>query len=405
MKQFLLNCVLALLLLASPGVFAQVTVTSSDSLTCFLHCTTLTAHVIGDRPTNSGITIDDYFQTTPDPIGFTFNFYGVPYTTCLIGPNGNICFDAALAGAYTDWVISGPLAGTATVRNSICGPWCDMDIVFGGSITYSLDGVAPNRKYVITYCRTGMYSSSSCPGEFTTSQVILYEGSNIVEVHIAHKTVCTAWNSGRAICGVQNAAGTVSTVAPGRDWTPTWGATDEAWRYTPMSGGTTYSVTSIPFAPVPYDTSSIYWYNVTTGAYLGTGPTIYVCPTVPTVYRACALGCSDTSSGYYTVSPAGTLVIGVAITDPSHCSDKDGSITVRGLTPGMIDTIYYNLGGVPQPPFIATVSATGTIVIPNLCAALTDVGYSAEPRDRLRQGLKGRAIRAGEGPDTSGSGA
>src|SRR5579872_6155209 len=97
--------------------------------------------------------------------------------------------------------------------NNISGPWRDIDIFYTGTPvgteTYSTDGVAPFRKFVLTWCSCSMYS---CGTQLTTSQIILYETTNIIEVHIAQKLVCTDWNpstppgaGGRAIVGVQNA--------------------------------------------------------------------------------------------------------------------------------------------------------------------------------------------------------
>jgi gliding motility-associated-like protein len=353
---------------------AQVTIVSSDSLSCTSPCTWLKAIMVGDNPTDAGITIDDFFPTTPNPIGFTFYFYGLPYTQCLIGPNGNISFNTALAGTFTDWNITGPLLGNTTVLNTICGPWCDIDISplppSSGIVTFSTDGVAPNRKYSITYCSTHMFS---CTSQFTTSQIVMFETSNIIEVHVAHKDICTTWNpstppgaGGRAIIGVQNAAGTDAVAAPGRDWTPVWSATNESWRFTPS--GSTYTVASIPFSPIPLASSPILWYNVTTGAYLGIHDSINVCPTTTTTYKAGAMGCADTSFGFYTLTPNGGVAVTTTFTNPTQCGLCDGSIVFHGLTPGAIDTITYSLGGVPQPTLIATVSATGTITIDGLCA-------------------------------------
>jgi gliding motility-associated-like protein len=349
---------------------AQVNVTSSDTVTCLTPTTTLTAHVIGDVPHPSGITIDDEFESTPNPIGFTFSFYGNPYTQCLIGPNGNICFDLSQAGMFTDWTISAALLGNPTVYNTICGPWEDMDIVYGGTITYSTDGVAPNRKFVVTYCATHMYS---CTTQYTTSQVIMYETTNIIEVHLTHKDICTDWNpdsppgaGGRAILGVENSTGSKATVAPGRDWEPVWSATDEAWRFTPI-GDTDYAVTSIGYAPIPFDSSTIYWYNATTGAYLGTGATQTVTPTTTTMYKAGALGCADTSFGYYTIVISRPTMT-VTSANPTLCGASNGSITLHGLTAGVAVTVTYDMGGVAQPPVTGTVGAGGTFVIPGLAS-------------------------------------
>jgi gliding motility-associated-like protein len=345
---------------------AQVTVTSSDSLSCTVPCTVLTANVVGDAPTNSGITVDDIYSGVL-PIGFTFNFYGTNHTNVVIGPNGTLCFDLTLAGAFDPWPISAVLLGNPSKFNNICGPWCDIDISTpdGGTITYSLTGAAPFRKYIVTFCRDRMFS---CTTQITSTQIILYETTNIIECHIATKPVCATWNSGRAIIGVQNATGTAATVAPGRDFPAVYTCTNEAWRFTPNATVSSYTVASIVYAPIPYATSPVYWYNDNTGAYLGVGLTQTVCPTVTTRYKAGALGCADTSFGYYTVTPSPSFTISLTSTNPTLCEACDGTITVSGFTPGLLDTITYELGGVPQPPVYAIASAAGTVTITGLCA-------------------------------------
>ncbi len=343
---------------------AQVTITSSDSLGCTTTCTTLTAHLIGDLPTDALITVDDVYSIV-HPIGFSFKFYSNIYSSLLIGANGTLCFDTTLATAYDPWPITAVLLGNASKFNNICGPWCDIFVPAGGTITYSTDGVAPNRKFAVTWCHTAMFS---CTSEWITTQIIIYETTNIAEVHIAHHTSC-AWNSGNAIVGVQNATGTAATVAPGRDYPSTWTATDEAWRFTPDTSYTSYTVASIPYAPVPYAASVLRWYDAGTGAFLGSGDTLRVCPTVSTTYKVGAIGCdADTTWGYYTVTPSPFLSISLTTTDPTQCGACDGTITVHGLTAGLSDTIHYDRAGVPQPPFIATVSGGGTITITGLCA-------------------------------------
>lgn len=354
---------------------SQVTVTSSDSLTCATPCTWLTAIKNGNNPIDAGITIDDFFPTAPNPIGFSFLFYGTPYTQCLIGPNGNICFDATLAGSYTPWPITAPLLGNPNVLNCICGPWTDIDISVAppssGIITYSTDGVAPNRRYSITYCATHMFD---CTSQYTTTQVIMYETSNIIEIHLTHKDICTTWNpsappgtGGRAIIGVQNALGTDAVTAPGRDWTPVWSATNEAWRFTPAAGGTTYTVASIPYTPIPLASSPVHWYNVNTGAYLGAANFISVCPTVTTTYKAGALGCADTSFGYYTVTPPTLTMGGIDQVNPTTCLICDGKLILHGLPPSETFSITYDFFGTPQPAIAATSNAMGDVTMGGLC--------------------------------------
>jgi gliding motility-associated-like protein len=301
---------ICILIVRTTGARSQVVVTSSDSLSCVVSCTDLTADVTGYSFAISGITVDDQFSSVI-PIGFSFDFYGTAYTQCIIGSNGVVSFNTAYAGSYNDFAINttllgAPLSGEPDIRNLIAGPWCDIDITGGsaGTITYAIGGIAPNRRFVVNFCDDHMFG---CTTQFTTSQVILFETSNIIEVHIANKAVCASWNSGYAICGIVNAASTTSTNAPGRDFPSVWSATNEAWRFIPVSSGATYTVSAIPFAPMPLISSAIYWYNANTGSYITTGPTINVCPTTTTTYKAGALGCADTSFGYYTVTPVGAL--------------------------------------------------------------------------------------------------
>lgn len=364
---FLLLCMISFI---SVG-YSQVTVTSRDTVDCTHPQTLLSASFFGDNPTDAGIRIDDQYPSATHSIGFNFSFYGINYNTCLIGPNGTISFDTSLVGAYAPYVISAVLLGNPSVYNSICGPWCDIDVTgmgsytypAGGTITYSRVGTAPYRRFIVTFCRDAMYS---CITQYTSTQIILYETTNIIETHVAHKTICS-WNGGYAIIGVQNRTGSAATVAPGRDFPSTYTCTDEAWRFTPNSSGSSYTVASIPFAPIPYASSALYWYNANTGAYLGTGATMMVSPTATTTYKTGALGCTDTSFGYYTVVP-NFITIAETHTEPTACGACDGTITLSGLTPGSIDTVRYVYGGTGRGPIIQTVSATGTITLTGLCA-------------------------------------
>ena len=263
--------------------------------------------------TSASVSLDDIYSNVID-MGFSFNYFGAPHTQCIIGANGNICFDLTQAMGYNPWPISGPLLGNPSALNSICGPWCDMDIVYTGStdgeITYFTYGIAPNRQFVANYCHNSMYY---CPAQFTTTQMILYESTNIIEVHIAHKDTCSAWNGGYAIVGLEGDSATAIT-APGRDYPAKWAVDNEAWRFTPS--GSTYTVSSIPYANIPYYT--VYWYDSVTNAYLGSGDSIVLTPTAPTTYKAVAVTCSDTgstgidtnSTGYMHLLPVSSTGIG-----------------------------------------------------------------------------------------------
>jgi len=368
---FLSSC----LILLSFGSRGQVILTM-DTVYCGSTTTTLHATVIGDVPLSSGIVEDDIYAPSAYPLGFTFDFYGTPYTQVLIGANGNLSFDLSLAGAYDPWPISAALLGNTSVLNCICGPWCDIYVPAYGIITYSNDGTAPNRRFIVNFCRCAMFS---CTTQWITTQMVLNETTNDVDVYVAHKTFCTSWNSGAAIIGVQNAAGTDAVVAPGRDFPATYNCVDEGWKFTPISGGTTYSVTPVPFSPVPYPATMLYWYDSSTGAFIDSGSTLTVSATTSGTYTCAALGCGDTSFSYIHVS---AVSLGVQLftfgsgpgtsnsTNPTQCGTANGTITLRGhkMIPGSSDTIAFDYNGVPQPHVIATVASDSSILISGLCA-------------------------------------
>ena len=131
--------------------YGQVWVTGDSLIGCGVSSATLVANMIGDNPIDCSIGMDDIYST-PFTLGFTFNFYGTNYTQVLVGANGNLCFDMGLSGAYDPWPISAALLGNTSVLNNICGPWCDIDYAdYGGTCTYSSDGVAPNRKFIVNF--------------------------------------------------------------------------------------------------------------------------------------------------------------------------------------------------------------------------------------------------------------
>lgn len=62
--------------------------------------------------------------------------------------------------------------------------------------------------------------------------------------------------------------------------------------------------------------------------------------------------------------------------NPPYCGICTGTITLHGLFPGQLDTIYYTKNGVAQTPVVATVAGDSTITITGLCAGLYD-GFTA----------------------------
>ena len=72
----------------------------------------------------------------------------------------------------------------------------------------------------------------SCTTISSGSQIVLYEGTNIIDVYNAQKVLCSTWNLGHAVEGIQNSSATTAYVVPGRNNTQ-WTAANDAWRFRP----------------------------------------------------------------------------------------------------------------------------------------------------------------------------
>lgn len=216
------------------------------------------------------VNIDDTWSSAIS-LPFTFCFFGQPYTELKVGSNGLISFDNAItAGSFCEWDItnSGSLPSTGLYTNSIMGPYHDIDPSLGGDLRYQILGAAPCRIFVISYSSVPLYNLANCPNNGAqTHQIVLYETTNAIEIYIENKEICTNWNDGLAIEGIQDATGTVAFTVPGRN-SGTWSAQNDAWRFTP-NGPSIVQVN---------------WYEGPT--LLGSGNSINVCPSAGTTYTA-----------------------------------------------------------------------------------------------------------------------
>jgi len=354
----------------STGAWSQVTITvpsGDDTIVCNGEPITMTA--IASGFSYHHLTLADDIYSSKIPMGFSFDFYGSTYTKCLISSNGYVSFDTTKAGMFSDWTLGPGIPSNTACKKSVCGIYSDIYIPAGGNIYYGTAGVAPNRKFVVEFCNTHMFS---CTTQYCSFQIILYEGSNLAEVHIRHKDHCSGWNNGYGIEGVEKTNPT-GTAAPGRNVPTSWSVTvPDGRRFTPDTAFVNYTCDTIPFAPIPDSASGIYWYDAS-GAFIDSGASITVTPIPPTYYVAVAVSCSDTSRDTAFILPGVTPPIeAFTTTSPSVCGACDGTITLYGIAPGASDTITYTYGGVEQPPVIATAGADSTITLTGMCAGTYD---------------------------------
>ncbi|HYV93174.1 MAG TPA: hypothetical protein VE978_15470 [Chitinophagales bacterium] len=217
---------------------------------------------------------DDIYTDLID-LGFSFNFFGNNYSNCVLSGNGYLSFDASLANQYSPWQITHAIPSSLNPMNAVYGPWQDLDpYVFPyGELQYSTIEGDSGKIFVFNYCQVPMYQ---CNDSLSTGQILIYENSNVIEVHLTEKDTCTIWNNGAAIEGIQNATGSIAYVVSGRNYPSQWAVTNDAYRFTPITN-TTYTVTSIPYSPIPLVSSAFKWYNEN-GNYIGIGNAITVTP-------------------------------------------------------------------------------------------------------------------------------
>ena len=270
MKKGLLSLLIALCCFAS-GAKAQIALAFDDTLICRGATITMRASVTGELDGTSG---DDYFSPSAINIGFPFNFFGQTHTQCLTSGNNFITFNTALAGMASSWTWAAA-TGNGQVNNSILLAFQDLDLNYGGYLQYQTFGSPGSRKFVVQYCDVPKYGGS-CHQYKVTNQVILYEGSNIIEFHtesMPGSPGCPSTNpTANAIQGVRymSPTGLNEVFTPGRGPADMWGntgGTNTSRRFTPVNGpnGITYTVDSIPYNPwyiiQSVNSNLIRWYD------------------------------------------------------------------------------------------------------------------------------------------------
>ena len=302
---------------------AQI-ITSPDTAVCGSYEDTLQAL----SAVQSSMFSDDQHDVLLD-IGFTFNFYGLPYTQLVVSGNGYVTFDATQASSYSPWNIAAAIPNPGNLpENAIMAPWQDLNTFIGGNIFYGMTGVAPNRMYTITWCAVPMFS---CTSDLHTSQIVLYEGSDKIEIFIENKPICTGWNSGNGIHGLVDATSTNFDIvddpvlAAPRNMGLQWTAVNEGWEFLPNNPATSYTINPIGYVPIIAGANT--WTDAA-GNILGTGPSLPVNISTPTMYYAnvtgtCAFGnLSDSVSIIVTAC----FVLDLTSTEAS-CLGDDATLT------------------------------------------------------------------------------
>lgn len=230
------------------------------------------------------ISTDDAWDQDIITFPFPFMFFGKQYSHARVASNGLVSFNTSYSGYCTyDYQANAPIPNSNFVyKNSIYGVYEDIDPRYlqneaTGGMFRSIGGTKPCRYLCASVNGVDLFGNH---GNYNTYQIVCYEGTNIIEVHVKDRNCCSTTNSGNGILGIQNETGNaqqpsssssasnyyVQSGAPAAFWPTGWNNTHKvehnvAYRFTPQ-GDTPknygwYRIlddgTSVPLSVMPQD--------------------------------------------------------------------------------------------------------------------------------------------------------
>lgn len=181
--------------------------------------------------TGTAVSLSDDAVSAALPIGFSFNFYGNLYSSFYISSNGFIGFSSTMTHGCCNGVT---IPSTGNPDNMIAFAWNDLNPSVNGSvISYFTTGVSPSRKLVVKF-NTNHYNGTAYP---MRGQIVLYEGSNVIEIHsevITAVPLVGTTPASPTSQGIENISGTAGVSPSGRN-AAVFGVTNDAVRFTPFA--------------------------------------------------------------------------------------------------------------------------------------------------------------------------
>ena len=198
------------------------------------------------------ISTDDRWSPIFD-LPFKFCFYGQTYDKLIVGSNGVISFSTAAAGAFCPWAFGSAIPNAGfPIKNAIYGVYQDTNLATPPitnatiqNVNYYAGGIAPNRYFVANFNRLPQFQCGGTLGAdyqsdlgLQTTQIVIYETTNIIDVYVFKRSPCNTWQNGAGVIGVQNISGSTGLAPPGRN-TGNWSvlgtpaSPSEAWRFLP----------------------------------------------------------------------------------------------------------------------------------------------------------------------------
>lgn len=343
-----------------PDLHGLSTTYSINPSSTVLGCAPVYAAPDDPAGTPTNLFVDDTYSGVIN-LTFNFPFFGTAYNNVIVSANGVVSFDVSKAGGSAHYTIPSDLPSNSYDRAIIMGPYHDLDPseVPDPRIQYQEFGLAPHRRWIFSFFRIPLYSTSGACSSLreNTHQIILYESTGIIEVTVFSKQICSSWQSGKAMIGMQDFNRTESIMAPGRRASdPPWGSVgmNESWRFVPASGPSLFKRVEL------YDLAgNMFGTGITLPAGNGTLEASFtnVCPPanattsyiIKSVYQKIddpAVEIFGTDTIRITKGPPVDLNA-TATTLPSGCGSPSGTINVSVPT-GTAPFTYILDGGTPQ---------------------------------------------------------
>lgn len=219
---------------------------------------------------------DDRFDSVFQ-LPFLFYFFGLPKTSFVPGGNGMITFNQSAAGQACPWSTDNsyqlPWSGNcsfvnnAYMHDAIFGVYEDIHPIPSYNSTpqglyYGVIGEFPSRKIIFSTKEITQYNASSNIHNRCTYQIVCYEATNVIEVHVKQRSLSSmGWNGNRGYIGIINATGQPQQPSDSIPWIqPGAPAAFYPEGYNPTTQA--FSNTSFRFSPQGGSSVNSVWYRI-----------------------------------------------------------------------------------------------------------------------------------------------
>ncbi len=307
-----------------------------------------------------------------DTVRYLFNGIAQPSKAYVVAGDGTITIPGLLAGSYTSITASyGKYCTSTAVSATLTNPLFTMRMISFSNPVYcgicngiiKLYGLHPAQTDTITYTLNGIAQPPVVQTIGTDSIVTIIGLCDGKYDNFIAKTA--------GAC-ISNKLGPVTLTVPP--------FTQRALTYKSPSycGVCDGEITIQGLHPAQFDTV-----NYTLGGVPQPPVTLYVGGDSAIKITGLCVGTYDnfyTNTGKCVSNKLGPLTLSappftmrsVTYTNPDYCGICNGSVVIHGLHPGLIDTLTYTLGGIPQPPLTHLIAPDSLFTITGLCAGTYD---------------------------------